>query len=80
MQGSGATAIICVPQMTETIREVARLCPTIRRMIVIGSEEGFVSIGDMFQDPGDYFNDNIEVQIQIQSLNFWNFFLNFFFF
>jgi len=61
MQGSGATAIICVPQMTETIREVARLCPTIRRMIVIGSEEGFVSIGDMFQDPGDYFNDNIEM-------------------
>lgn len=61
MQGSGATAIVCIPQMADTVKEVARLCPTIRRMIVVGSAEGFISISDMFQDPGDYFNDNIEV-------------------
>ena len=36
--------------------------PEIRRLIVIGNpEKGFASLGEMFQDPGDLFDDNIEV-------------------
>lgn len=61
MQASGASALVCIPQMADAMREVARLCPTIRQMIVLGSAEGFVSIFEMFQDSGDFFDDNIEV-------------------
>ena len=63
MQGSETTVLVCIPQMAEAMKEVARLCPSIRRMIVIGSAEGFVSISDMFQDSGDFFDDNIEVSV-----------------
>lgn len=69
MQGSGATVIVCIPQMVATINEVAQLCPTIRKMIVVGSAEGFVSIFEMFQDPGDYFNDNIEVFTDVLDIS-----------
>ena len=62
MQNSGATVVVTIPQMADTLREVASMCPEIRRLIVVGGPvEGFVSLGEMFQDSGDLFNDNIEV-------------------
>ena len=62
MQNSGATVVITIPSMADTMREVASLCPAIRRLIVVGgAEEGFVSMREMFQDSGEYFNENIEV-------------------
>jgi acyl-CoA synthetase (AMP-forming)/AMP-acid ligase II len=61
-QLSGATAVVTTPQLAETLRQVAQLCPGIRRLIVIGNpEEGFASIEDMFQDSGDLFDENIDV-------------------
>jgi len=67
MQGSETTVLVCIPQMAEAMKEVARLCPSIRRMIVIGSAEGFVSISDMFQDSGDFFDDNIEIDTKNET-------------
>lgn len=62
MQNSGATVVVTIPSMADTMREVASMCPTIRRLIVVGgAEEGFVSMREMFQDSGEYFNENIEV-------------------
>ena len=62
MQNSGATVVVTIPSMADTMREVASMCPTIRRPIVVGgAEEGFVSMREMFQDSGEYFNENIEV-------------------
>lgn len=62
MQNSGATVVITIPSMADTMREVASLCPAIRRLIVVGgAEEGFVSMREMFQDSGEYFNENIEI-------------------
>lgn len=62
MQNSGATVVVTIPQMANTIREVASMCPEIRRLIVIGQpEEGFVSLMEMFQDSGELFDENIEV-------------------
>ncbi|XP_046456759.1 4-coumarate--CoA ligase 3-like [Daphnia pulex] len=62
LQLSGATAVVTTPQLAETLRQVAKLCPEIRRLIVIGNpEEGFASIEDMFQDSGDLFDENIDI-------------------
>lgn len=62
MQNSGATVVVTIPSMADTMREVASMCPTIRRLIVVGgAEEGFVSMREMFQDSGEYFNENIEI-------------------
>ena len=61
---SQVKVIVGVSAMAETLRRVNRLCPSVRRLILIGgSEEGFVSIGDMLADPGDLFNENIDVKI-----------------
>ncbi len=61
-QLSGATAVVTTPQLAETLRQVAKLCPELRRLIVLGNpEEGFASLEDMFQDSGDLFNENIDV-------------------
>ena len=64
MQNSGAAVVVCIPQMEKTMEEVAELCPSIRRMIVIGTAPGFVSISDMFQAPAEYFDDNMQVSFQ----------------
>lgn len=62
MQNSGTSVIVTIPQMADTIREVASMCPSIRQLIVVGEpQEGFVSLMEMFQDSGDLFNENIEV-------------------
>jgi 16S rRNA G1207 methylase RsmC len=53
---------VTTPQLAETLRQVAQLCPEIRRLIVIGNpEEGFASLEDMLQDSGDLFDENIDV-------------------
>ena len=66
MQDCEASVLVCIPQMVDTMKKVAEMCPSIRRMVVLGSSEGFVAIADMFKDSGDLFNDNIQV---IQSIN-----------
>ena len=62
LQNSDATVTVTILQMAETVRRAADLCPKIRRLIVVGGpQEGFASLMEMFHDPGDLFNDNIEV-------------------
>lgn len=62
MQNSEASVVVTIPQLANTMREVAKLCPQIRKLIVVGGpEEGFVSMFEMFRDSGEYFNENIEV-------------------
>lgn len=62
MQNSGASVIVTIPQMADTVRQVASMCPDVRRLIIVGQpEEGFVSLMQMFQDNGELFDDNIEV-------------------
>lgn len=62
MQNSGASVVVTIPQMANTLREVKAMCPSIRRLIVVGGpEEGFASVMEMFRDSGELFNENIEV-------------------
>lgn len=62
MKAVGATAIFGVGPMVETLKEVARLCPSIRKVIVLGApQEGTVSFQEMAADSGDLFNDNLDV-------------------
>lgn len=62
MQNSGASVIVTIPQLANTMREVASLCPTIRRLIIAGGpEEGFASLFEMFRDSGELFNENIDI-------------------
>ena len=64
LRNSNTTAVVTIPQLTGTLRQVAQLCPEIRRLIVVGNpEKGFASLGEMLQDPGDLFDDNIEVYL-----------------
>jgi hypothetical protein len=60
----GATALFGVAEMTETLKAVAQLCPTIQRVILLGpTQEGCVSYQDMMQDSADMFNDTIDVSL-----------------
>lgn len=62
LQNSDATVVVTIPQMAEIMLHVAKLCPKIRRLIVVGGpQEGFASLMEMFHDAGDLFNENIEV-------------------
>lgn len=62
---NGATALFGVAPMAATLKEVARLCPTIRRIILLGPpQEGFVSFQEMAQDSGDLFNENLDVNVK----------------
>ncbi|EFX82657.1 hypothetical protein DAPPUDRAFT_316478 [Daphnia pulex] len=62
MQLSGATVVVTIPQLAGTLRQVAQLCPEIRRLIIIGQpEEGFATFGEMLQDSGDLYDENINV-------------------
>ena len=64
LQLSGATVVVTIPQLAGTLRQVAQLCPEIRRLIVVGKpEEGFATFGEMLQDSGDLFNENFNVII-----------------
>ena len=64
LQLSGATVVVTIPQLAGTLRQVAQLCPEIRRLIVVGKpEEGFATFGEMLQDSGDLFNENFNVMI-----------------
>ncbi|KAK4037206.1 hypothetical protein OUZ56_029246 [Daphnia magna] len=59
-----ATCLFGVSEMAETLKAVAQLCPTIRRIVLLGpSQDGCVSYQDMMQDSGDLFNDNIKIDI-----------------
>ncbi|XP_057379390.1 uncharacterized protein LOC130701426 [Daphnia carinata] len=59
---NGATALFGVAPMAATLKEVARLCPTIRRVILLGPpQEGIVSFQEMAQDSGDLFNENLDI-------------------
>ena len=65
-QSCNTSVIVGVPVMADTMRRVAQLCPSIRKMILIGgAEEGFVSMSDMLQDSGDLFNENVHVRNQL---------------
>ncbi len=58
--------------MAETLRQVAQLCPTVRRIILLGPpQEGFVSFQQMIQDSGDLFNENLDVRSLVVTL-LWN--------
>ena len=58
----GATVIFGVSAMAEHLAQVAKLCPTIRHIILLGpNQDGCVSFQEMMQDNGDLFNDNIDV-------------------
>lgn len=62
LQNSGTSIVVTIPQMAETLRLVVSMCPEVRRLVVVGGpEEGFVSLREMFQDPGDLFDENMEV-------------------
>ena len=62
LQNSDATVVVTVPQMAETLLQVRKLCPKIRRLIIFGAQqEGFASLMEMLQDTGDLFDDEIEV-------------------
>ncbi|KZS14605.1 4-coumarate--CoA ligase 3 [Daphnia magna] len=62
LQLSGATVVVTISELAGTLRQVAQLCPEIRRLIVVGKpEEGFASFGEMLQDPGNLFDENIEI-------------------
>ena len=64
LQLSGATVVVTIPPLAGTLRQVAQLCPEIRRLIVVGKpEEGFATFGEMLQDSGDLFNENFNVII-----------------
>ncbi|KAI9552448.1 hypothetical protein GHT06_022814 [Daphnia sinensis] len=59
-----ATCLFGVSEMAETLKAVAQLCPTVRRIVLLGpSQDGCVSYQDMVQDSGDLFNDNINIDI-----------------
>jgi hypothetical protein len=59
----GATALFGVAPMAETLKQVARLCPAIRHIILLGpSLEGAVSFQQMAQDSGDLFNETLDVR------------------
>lgn len=56
--------------MAETLKAVAKLCPTIKRVILFGpNQEGCVSYQEMVQDSAEFFNDTIDVSL-ISSLKY----------
>ena len=62
LQLSGASVVVTIPQLAGTLRQVAQLCPEIRRLIVVGNpKEGFATFGELLQDSGDLFDENIDV-------------------
>lgn len=62
MQNSNAKAIVTVPLLADTIQEVASKCPNLKHLITVGAaHDGFITMNDMYQDSGEYFNDNLEV-------------------
>ena len=68
-----ASILIGVPAKTEIMCDVAHLCPSLQRMILVGgAEQGFTTASDMLKDPADYFNENIEVR-NTSLLNSWFF-------
>lgn len=71
----GAKVLYGVAPMADTLRQVAQLCPSVRKVILYGERhDGFVSYQDMMQDGGDLFNDNLEVIVLFYSfLNWQNF-------
>jgi 4-coumarate--CoA ligase len=67
----GATVIFGVAPMAETFKQVARLCPTIRNVILLGPpQEGAVSFQQMAQDSGDLFNENLDVRLLLMNFLF----------
>lgn len=68
MINTKAKAIIGVPQMAEALKEVAKRCPDIRCVILLGPpHEGFIPFHGMLQDSGELFNENLEVLTSIKD-------------
>ncbi len=64
----GAKAIFGVSVMADHLKQVAQLCPSIQKVILLGpNQEGCASYQEMMQDTGDLFNDNIDVSNLIDS-------------
>ncbi|KAK4037209.1 hypothetical protein OUZ56_029248 [Daphnia magna] len=60
----GATAVFGVAPMAELLKQVAQLCPSVRRVILLGPpQEGFVCFQEMLQDSGDLFNENVDIDV-----------------
>ena len=65
---SGASVIIGVPAFKDAIRRVAELCPTVNKKILIGgSEPGFISMMELLRDCGNLFNENLDVSTKTLS-------------
>ena len=65
-----ATALFGVSEMAETLKAVAKLYPTIKRVILFGpNQEGCVSYQEMMQDSAELFNDTIDVSLLSAHLN-----------
>ncbi|EFX67425.1 hypothetical protein DAPPUDRAFT_115457 [Daphnia pulex] len=62
----GATALFGVAPMAETLKQVARLCPAIRHVILLGPpQDGAVSFQLMAQDSaGDLFNETLDINVK----------------
>lgn len=61
----GATAVFGVSAMANQLKQVAQLCPSIRKIILFGpTVEGCVSYQELIaQETGDLFNDNLDVSL-----------------
>ena len=64
-KNAGVTVMISVPPLAPKLLAVCQGIPTIRAKILIGgSQEGFASMEHMLKDPGDLFNENIDVMAE----------------
>lgn len=63
MHSSKTGVVVTFPGMADTMRQVARMCPSIRRLIVVGSADGFISLKDLLNDNGELFDDNIDIDV-----------------
>jgi hypothetical protein len=74
-KNAGVSVMISVPPLAPKLLAVCQGIPTVRGKILIGgSQEGFASMEHMLKDPGDLFNENIDVMAErcepiLESLN-----------
>lgn len=61
----GAKVLFGVSVMADHLKQVAQLCPSVEKIILMGpNQEGCVSYQEMMQDAGDLFNDNLDVRLK----------------
>lgn len=62
MNVTGARVLFGVSMMADHLKQVAQLCPSVEKIILVGpNQEGCLSFHEMVQDTGDFFNDNLDV-------------------